>query len=404
MITLRRIVQLGFLLLTLMAVFVFRGNAEKWCPLGGVEALYTYAQEGNMPCSLGLSNFYILVAVLGMTLLVRRAFCGYMCPLGTISEWLHQPARRLGIAAIRIPEPVDRVLGWAKYIVLAAILYATWRAGELMFRGYDPCYALISRHGEDITLWAYVVAGVIGVASLLIIMPFCRWFCPFAAVLQPFSRLGLTRIQRDAQACTGCGACARACPMAIPVDRLEQVTAARCLSCFNCVEACPQQEMGTLVWGPPRRLGRRWPQAALVAIMLICTAGAAWAAYLFPIPAFVKVHGTPPVNVSTVEWKVDNLRCRGNANLLVYFLQRDDLGPPLRFFKLEAWPNPAAPADVRITYDPRETNEQALKQAITEPVFELGNDSSDGFWRMSPYRIEGYDPLGPPSVKRYPEP
>ncbi len=80
----RKTLQFGFLALTLVAVFVVRGNAERWCPFGGLEALYTYTREGNLPCSLGVSNFYILGAVLLMTLILRRAFCGYVCPVGAI--------------------------------------------------------------------------------------------------------------------------------------------------------------------------------------------------------------------------------------------------------------------------------------------------------------------------------
>ena len=73
--TTRRVVQFGFLAVTLVGVFLFRGNAERWCPFGGVEALYTYATEGNLTCSLAVTNFYILGAVLVMTLLLRRAVC-----------------------------------------------------------------------------------------------------------------------------------------------------------------------------------------------------------------------------------------------------------------------------------------------------------------------------------------
>ena len=93
-----------------------------------------------------------------------------------------QAARSLGVPEQRIPAALDRVLSLLKYVVLGVILLATWRTGELVFRGYDPCYALISRHGTDITVWAYVVTGMIAVASLVVAMPFCRWFCPFATV------------------------------------------------------------------------------------------------------------------------------------------------------------------------------------------------------------------------------
>ena len=323
--TTRRITQAGFLALTLAAVFVLGSHAELWCPFGGVEAMYTYAREGNLLCSLGVSNFYAFGAVLLTVLLVRRAFCGYMCPLGAISEWLRAVAGRLGLPALRVPAKTDRALALAKYAVLAAILIATWRAGELVFRGYDPCYALLSRHGADITFWAYVVAGAIAAVSLVAAMPFCRWFCPLAAVLNPFSRLGLARIKRDSAACTGCGQCAASCPMAIPVDRLPQVTASRCLACMNCVDACRPKTRRALSWGPPHWLGHAWPQAMIIAVLVLCSAAAVAAVYLAPLPSFVKSRGTPPEQVATVELQVQELTCRGRANLLVGFLDRDDM-------------------------------------------------------------------------------
>ncbi len=264
----RRVIQGFFLALVLMGVFVLVRNCERWCPFGGVEAIYTYAAEGNMLCSLGVSNFFILGGVLLLTLLARRAFCGYICPIGTISEWLRAVARRLGLRGWPVGGRADRVFSLMQYVVLVVILVLTYRAGELIFRGYDPCYALIGRHGEDITYWAYVVSGVIVVASLVTMLPFCRWFCPFAAVLNVFSRFGWTRVQRDRERCRDCGLCARECPMAIPVDQVQQVTAARCISCLKCVEVCPTSQAGALYWGPrlPRR--RRWSQVVLVALLV----------------------------------------------------------------------------------------------------------------------------------------
>ena len=125
-----------------------------------------------------------------------------------------------------------------------------------------------------------------------------------------------------------------------------------------------------------------------MAILLVCTTGAVAASYLFPMPSFVKSRGRAPGRVATMELEVENLSCRGRANLLFYFLERDDLFELPGYLKVEAWPGPGL-ADVRITFDPAKTDEQAIKQAITEPYFDLGAD----FWRTSPFRIEGYDPL-----------
>ena len=384
----RRLVQLAFLVLVLVGVFVYQANCERWCPFGGVEALYTYAAEGNMLCSLGTSNFFILGGVLLSVVLVRRAFCGYLCPIGALSEWLGSLGRRVGLARRKVPARVDRALGLLKYAVLAAVLTATWRAGELLFRGYDPCYALISRHGADITYWAYVVAGAVAVASLVITVPFCRWFCPFAAVLSPFSRLGLARVRREESACTSCGRCERQCPMAIPVASLDQVTDARCTSCLTCVEACPKRAEGALSWGLPKPIRHGWSQAALIAILLFCTSAAVAASYAFPMPSFLKSRGTPPPETAALELEIFDLTCRGRANLLVYYLDRDDLFALDGYWRLEAWPDPTL-ARVRITYDPARCTEEAIRMAITEAYYDaLGNR-----WRPSPFVIEGYDPL-----------
>ncbi len=384
----RRTIQFGFLLLTVAGVFVVGGNAERWCPFGGVEAIYTYVTEGNMVCSLGVSNFYILGGVLLMTVVLRRAFCGYVCPVGTVSEWLRRAGARLGIRGREVPERLDRVLSLLKYPLLAVILYFTYQTAELVLRGYDPCYALISRHGKDITVWAYVIAGAVVVVSLVMMMPFCRWLCPLAAVLNPFSRFGVARVERDEDACMRCSECSSSCPMGIPVDRVRTVTHARCMACLECVDACAAPDRPALSWGPPKSLGRSWSKSVLAGVLLLCVVAPVGAAWMLPMPSFVKERGTRPEETAAVEMRIDNLTCRGNCNLLMYYLERDDMDALSGYLRLEAWPAPEA-ARVRITYDPGVCDKGAIKRAITEPYF----DDVEGFWRDSPFVIEGYDPL-----------
>jgi len=393
--TTRHLLQFGFLALTLTGVFILGANAERWCPFGGVEALYTYLNEGNLVCSLAVSNFYILAAVLLSALILRRVFCGYVCPIGAISEWIQVLASRLGLKPARIGRRLDLFLSLLKYPALAAILYFTWKTSELIFRGFDPCYALLSRHGEDITFWTYFTAGAVIVVSLFIKVPFCRWLCPLAAVLNPFSRFGLLRIQRNADACTGCKKCARACPMAIAVDEVAEVTKARCTSCLDCIEACPERENRALVWGPWKRAGSLaktaagWSQAALIGILILLMTVAVSAAYLFPLPSFMWSRGQASEEIAVVSLQLENLGCRGNASLLTYFLDRDDELEIPGYIKLEAWPGPGT-AETRILFDPARTDETLIKMAITEAYY----DSDAHIWRASPFLIQGYDPLG----------
>jgi len=58
------------------------------------------------------------------------------------------------------------------------------------------------------------------------------------------------------------------------------------------------------------------------------------------------------------------------------------------YLKIEAWPSPDI-AQVRVTYDPTQADESRIQQAIMEPYYELAGER----WRMSPFGVQGYDPL-----------
>jgi len=383
----RFITQLLFLTITLVAVFIVKGNAECWCPFGGIEAIYTYYSEGNLPCSLGISNFYILGAILVCAILLKRAFCSFACPIGAISEWIQRASKMAGIKPLSIAPAADKLLSTLKYLLLALVLYITWTAGELLFRGFDPCYALISRHGEDITIWSYIILGALVLASIFIHLPFCRWFCPLAAVLNPFSFISPSKIKRNHDTCTSCRKCAKACPMAIPVDKVDIVNHARCTLCLECIETCPEKEKQALTFLPGMfRISNR---AAVAATVLLLIGTAAVAAGLFPLPSFTwNKEAAKPDNTAQIIMEVEGLECRGSANLFVYFLDRDDELEIPGYVRLEAWPSPGG-GEVKIIYDPTQANEDLIKMAITETYYDaLGNQ-----WRASPFIIKGYDPF-----------
>jgi polyferredoxin len=71
---------------------------------------------------------------------------------------------------------------------------------------------------------------------------FCKYLCPSAAILRWTSRPALLRIAAQAEACDGCGACTRACPMDIEVAPLaragRRIGSGDCVLCQRCVQAC----------------------------------------------------------------------------------------------------------------------------------------------------------------------
>lgn len=241
---LRLLVQITAIVLLARLVLGLGGSDfEKWCPFGGIETTYLFFFHDTFSCSLGSSNLYVAGFVILLTLFARRSFCSYVCPIGTVSEWTGKLRGRTSRRGLwRVPPRLDAVLRKIKYPLLVLILYFTFAERELIFRAFDPFYALCSKHGEDITHWAYVVLGGVVIGSFLVSMPFCRYLCPFAAVLNPFSRLGALRITRSPSDCISCLKCDKACPADIPVSQVDQVTHARCTLCLECLTVCPRHE------------------------------------------------------------------------------------------------------------------------------------------------------------------
>jgi len=228
-----------------------RTGIETYCPFGGLESALSLFTQRTFTCATGERNLALFVALILLTLMARKSFCGWVCPIGALSEWFAALGRRLiprrrrdrDKAPLHVFEPPrrwDRLLRWSRVPVLAAILYFTYRTGELIFRGYDPYYILFSFDGHDVKSWSYLLLGVVLAGVILVPMAWCRYLCPLGVSLWPFSVAGRLRLERNDAACTGCRACDRACPQGILVSRGSQVRSGECTLCFECTEVCPE--------------------------------------------------------------------------------------------------------------------------------------------------------------------
>jgi ferredoxin len=237
---------------------------------------------------------------------------------------------------------------------------------------------------------------VLVVASLFISMPFCRWFCPFGAVLNAASWAGLTRIHRNAATCVDCGRCSRACPMHINVAKSPSAADASCIVCGECLQACPVNE--TLTW---RFLGKYpvgRPALWIPAATVLCLVAAVTAAHIVPLPTFVDMRDVerPPI-VAEHRLNVQGVTCSGSARQLLFFLNRDDEFVVPGYLKVLTSPGPGH-VKVRLQYDPHQTDPNALMEAIVEPYY----DDAEVRWRPSPFQIEGYDRLFYPRSRHTP--
>jgi polyferredoxin len=219
---------------------------------------------------------FLFASFLLMSLLVKKAFCSWLCPVGTLSENLYRIGRKVFGRNLRLPKWADIPLRGLKYLLLGFFLYFIGSMSSEMLQGFmNSPYGLIAdvrmlNFFRDIGLTAAVTIGVLMLLSVLVQNFWCRYLCPYGALLGLTSLLSPVKIRRDADACIDCAKCAGACPANLPVDQLVQIRSAECTACMECVMVCPAENALQFAL-PPRSAttpAQRWYRRAIGPIAL----------------------------------------------------------------------------------------------------------------------------------------
>lgn len=217
------------------------------CPFGGLEGLYAWVAGQGLLKYLYPGNIVLLGGIVAVGVVAARFFCGWICALGSLQGIFGSLGRRIFRRRFDLPRPVDRVLRWVKYPVLAAILFFTWQTGTLVVRHFDPwaAWGHLSAGWEE--LWGEFALGLVILAATLVLSlfsdrVFCKYLCPLGAFNGLLARIPLLRIKRDNVTCTDCKACDRRCPMALDISPSLQVPPGECIGCQECVSTCPTRK------------------------------------------------------------------------------------------------------------------------------------------------------------------
>ena len=280
-------------------------GVEGWLPIASLMNLKVLLLTGRVP-ALHPAGMFLLIAFLAASWIFRKSFCGWLCPVGTVSEYLWRLGRRLFRRNFRLPRRLDIGLRSLKYLLLGLFLYAVVSMPVPAIRAFlEGPYGVV----DDVKMLNFfrllgltggIVVAFLAVGSLLVQNFWCRYFCPYGALMGLAALASPLRIRRDAALCIDCGKCAKACPSALPVDRLVTIQSAECTGCLQCVAECPAA--GALFLAAPRRRPvPAWVMAAGVAIIFLGTCGyARWAgSWHTNLPSQVYVELIPHANEFT---------------------------------------------------------------------------------------------------------
>ncbi len=185
----------------------------------------------------------------------------------------------------QLPRWLDLPLRGFKYLLLAFFVWVISGTSLMGIRDFmQSPYGLIAdvkmlNFFRHIGQTGLIVLAIFALASVFVQNFWCRFLCPYGALLGLTSWLSPTRIRRNPDTCIDCAKCAKACPSALPVDKLVQIRSVECTGCLECVAVCPAQDtLAMSLLGFERSTTKRfaipaWAMAAAIAMLFLGMAG-----------------------------------------------------------------------------------------------------------------------------------
>ena len=249
----RKASQVIVLLLMLVLTYLIHSKAfsVRWlAPIWHLHALFAnrfdlstmiYLGEGLTRISIPSVTFLGVFVLMGV--LFGRIFCGWLCPFGTLLEYIESITPLKG--KLHIPEEFKDTD--TKYAILAGFLLLSLMTSQAAFCEFCPVGTIVKGGaGHVIFLSIPVFAIVLFIALFYGRKVWCSYLCPLGAFFGLFSRIHLFGIHADKDKCVKCMMCNNSCPMDIPIVEnyiLEgkKITDGECIKCMDCIDACPRK-------------------------------------------------------------------------------------------------------------------------------------------------------------------
>lgn len=219
-------------------------GVEAFLPIAGLLGVRDWLSNGTLNLVHPAATV-IFLAVVGVSLLLRRSFCSWICPVGTFSEFLWKRGFALLRRNIKAPTWFDLALRGLKYLLLLFFLWTIFAkmpaqaVSAFVTSDYSKIadvrmldfFRHISPLGAGIILFLIVI-------SLPVRNAFCRYLCPYGALLGLVGWFSPVAVTRFSKQCVECGVCTQVCPSYIPVMAKERVNSPECIGCWRCVSHC----------------------------------------------------------------------------------------------------------------------------------------------------------------------
>ncbi len=246
-------------------------SVEGFLPIGALMALKLWITTGIFdrvhPAGLVIFGAAILTA-----LLVKKGFCGWICPVGALSDFVWKLGKKIFGRNFTMHRYIDYPLRSLKYILLVFFIYIIIIKmppfaiiGFLEGDYYKIADVKMLYFFTEMTTLTFITLLILFLLSLPFKNFWCRYLCPYGALLGLVSLCSPLKITRNTDACIDCGRCSRSCPSLLPVDKKIRIKSPECTGCLTCVSHCPAKGALDMAFTKKRTLS-----PVIFAVLVIC--------------------------------------------------------------------------------------------------------------------------------------
>ena len=170
------------------------------CAIGSVQNVALGIADPGYAVPLVVIAFFTLPLI--VALVWGRSFCAAVCPHGAIQDMVL-------VKPLKVPTWLDEVLRVIPWLHLALALLLSATGALFIICKFDPFVGIFRMAGPRWMLGAGI--GLL-VLSMFVGRPYCRYLCPYGALLGAASRFAKWRPSVAPDACTRCRLCEDACP------------------------------------------------------------------------------------------------------------------------------------------------------------------------------------------------